>query len=144
SMGSLAATGRDKYRQPFEPMVPGYVHVPFDDLEAAAAAIDARTAAIIIEPIQGEGGINTASPGYLVGLRKLCDERGILLIVDEVQTGLGRTGRMFAIEYDNVVPDIMTLAKSLGGGVMPIGATMATPAVWEKAFGENPLIHTST
>ncbi len=144
SMGSLAATGREKYRKPFEPMVPGYAHVPFDDLDAAANAIDAHTAAVIIEPIQGEGGIITASPGYMQGLRRLCDERGILLIVDEVQTGCGRTGRMFAVEYDDVTPDIMTLAKALGGGVMPIGATIATPAIWGRAFGENPLIHTST
>ena len=144
SMGSLAATGRENYRKPFEPMVPGYAHVPFNDLEAAAAAVNEHTAAIIVEPIQGEGGINTPSPGYLPGLRRLCDERGILLIVDEVQTGLGRTGRLFAVDYDNVAPDILTLAKALGGGVMPIGATMATPTIWEKAFGENPLIHTST
>ncbi len=144
SMGSLAATGREKYRKPFEPMVPGYVHVPFDDLAAAEAALNEQTAAIIIEPIQGEGGIITPSPGYLAGLRRLCDDHGILLIVDEVQTGLGRTGKMFAVEYDDVVPDILTLAKALGGGVMPIGATLATPAIWERAFGENPLIHTST
>lgn len=144
SMGSLAATGREKYRKPFEPMVPGYCHVPFDDLKAAEAAITERTAAIIIEPIQGEGGIITAAPGYLPGLRRLCDEHQILLIVDEVQTGLGRTGKMFAVEHENVAPDIMTLAKALGGGVMPIGVTMGTPAIWEKAFGENPLIHTST
>ncbi|HZO92006.1 MAG TPA: aspartate aminotransferase family protein [Chthonomonadaceae bacterium] len=144
SMGSLTATGREKYRKPFEPLVPGYVHVPFNDLDAAASAINERTAALIIEPIQGEGGIITPSPGYLAGLRRLCDERGILLIVDEVQTGLGRTGKLFAVEQDNVVPDILTLAKALGGGVMPIGATLATPDIWEKAFGENPLIHTST
>jgi putrescine aminotransferase len=144
SMGSLAATGREKYRKPFEPMVPGYIHVPFDDLDAAEAAITEHTAAIIIEPIQGEGGIITPSPGYLPGLRKICDSHQILLIVDEVQTGLGRTGAMFAVEHENVAPDILTLAKALGGGVMPIGVTMATPAIWEKAFGENPLIHTST
>lgn len=144
SMGSLAATGREKYRKPFEPMVPGYRHVPFDDLDAAADAIDEHTAAIIIEPVQGEGGIITAAPGYLLGLRALCDRRGILLIVDEVQTGLGRTGAMFACQHEGVVPDILTLAKALGGGVMPIGATLGTPAVWERAFGKNPLIHTST
>ncbi|HLV79587.1 MAG TPA: aminotransferase class III-fold pyridoxal phosphate-dependent enzyme [Chthonomonadaceae bacterium] len=144
SMGSLTATGRESYRKPFEPLIPGYTYVPFDDLEAAAAAVNARTAALIVEPIQGEGGINTPSPGYLPGLRRLCDEQGVLLIVDEVQTGLGRTGRMFGVEYENVVPDILTLAKALGGGVIPIGATMATPAIWQKAFGENPLIHTST
>src|SRR5579884_2355158 len=144
SMGSLTATGRESYRKPFEPLIPGYTYVPFDDLEAATAAVNEHTAALIVEPIQGEGGINTPSPGYLPGLRRLCDERGILLIVDEVQTGLGRTGKLFAVEQDNVVPDILTLAKALGGGVMPIGATLATPDIWEKAFGENPLIHTST
>jgi len=144
SMGSLTATGRESYRKPFEPLIPGYTYVPFDDLEAATAAVNEHTAALIVEPIQGEGGINTPSPGYLPGLRRLCDERGILLIVDEVQTGLGRTGKMFAVEDSDVVPDILTLAKALGGGVIPIGATMATPAIWQKAFGENPLIHTST
>ena len=144
SMGSLAATGREKYRKPFEPMVPGYVHVPFGDLDAAAGAVTERTAAIIIEPVQGEGGIITAPEGYLAGLRAICTERNVLLIVDEVQTGLGRTGRMFAVDHDGVEPDIMTLAKALGGGVMPVGVTMATPEIWERAFGDNPLIHTST
>ena len=144
TMGSLAATGREKYRKPFEPMLPGFSHVPFNDLDAMRNAITERTAAIIIEPIQGEGGIITPSKGYLPGLRSLCDEFGLLLIVDEVQTGLGRTGRMFAVEHEGVEPDILTLAKALGGGVMPIGATIATPEIWEKAFGENPLIHTST
>jgi putrescine aminotransferase len=144
SMGSLAATGREKYRKPFEPMVPGYVHVPFGELDAAAAAVTDHTAALIIEPLQGEGGIVTAPNGYLTGLRKLCTERGILLIADEVQTGMGRTGKMFACEHEGVVPDILTLAKALGGGVMPIGVTMSTPEIWDRAFGENPLIHTST
>jgi putrescine aminotransferase len=144
SMGSLAATGREKYRKPFEPMVPGYIHVPFDNLDAAANAITSQTAAIIIEPIQGEGGIITPAPGYLKGLRHICTEHQILLIADEVQTGLGRTGRMFAVDHEDVTPDIMTLAKALGGGVMPIGVTMATAEIWERAFGENPLIHTST
>ena len=144
TMGSLAATGREKYRKPFEPMVPGFAQVPFDDLSAAEAAIGENTAAIIMEPIQGEGGIVPASPGYLAGLRKMCDRHGILLIVDEVQTGLGRTGRMFGCDAEGVVPDIMMLAKALGGGVMPIGATIGKPALWERAFSENPLIHTST
>ena len=144
SMGSLAATGREKYRKPFEPMVPGYDYAPFGDLDAVRAAITDQTAAVIIEPIQGEGGIVTPPPGYLSSLRAICDERQILLIVDEVQTGLGRTGKMFAVEHDNVAPDIMTLAKALSGGVIPIGVTMATPEIWERAFGENPLIHTST
>jgi len=144
TMGALAVTGREKYRQPFEPMVPGTTFVPFNDLEAARRAVTENTAAIIIEPIQGEGGINPAAPGYLKGLRAICDEHGILLIVDEVQTGLGRTGTMFAVEQDGVVPDILTLAKALGGGVMPIGACMATAAIWEKVFEANPLLHTST
>jgi putrescine aminotransferase len=144
TMGSLAATGREKYRKPFEPMVPGFVQVPFDDLAAAEAAIGERTAAIIMEPIQGEGGIIPPSPGYLSGLRRICDRNGILLIADEVQTGLGRTGRFFACEHEGVVPDILVLAKALGGGVMPIGATIGKVDLWERAFAENPLIHTST
>ena len=144
TMGALAVTGREKYRKPFEPMVPGTTFVPFNDLDAAMRAVNENTAAIIIEPIQGEGGIHPAQPGYLKGLRRICDERGVLLIVDEVQTGLGRTGTMFAVEQDGVVPDILTLAKALGGGVMPIGACMATAAVWERVFDANPLLHTST
>ena len=144
TLGALSVTGREKYRLPFEPLLPGASFVPFNDLEAAANAITAETAAVIIEPIQGEGGIIPAVPGYLAGLRRLCDERGALLIADEVQTGLGRTGTMFAVTQDGIAPDIMTLAKALGGGVMPIGATLATPAIWEKVFGKNPLLHTST
>ncbi len=144
TMGSLAVTGREKYRIPFHPMVPGTEFVPFNDLAAVEAAITLNTAGVIVEPIQGEGGIIPAEHGYLAGLRKLCTERGVLLIVDEVQTGLARTGRMFAVERDNVVPDILTLAKALGGGVVPIGATIGTPAVWDRVFGVNPLIHTST
>lgn len=144
TMGSLATTGREKYRTPFLPMVPGTSFVPFNDLEAAVRAVTSQTAAIIVEPVQGEGGIIPAKPGYLAGLRALCDQHGILLIVDEVQTGLGRTGKMFASEHDGITPDLMPLAKALGGGVVPIGATLGTPAVWHRVFGENPLIHTST
>ena len=144
TMGALAVTGREKYRIPFLPMVPGANFVPYNDLAAAEAALDDNTAAFIVEPIQGEGGIIPAPPGYLRGLRDLCTRKGVLLIVDEVQTGLGRTGKMFAVEHEGVVPDILALAKAVGGGVMPIGATIATPAVWDKVFGENPLIHTST
>ena len=144
TMGSLAATGREKYRKPFEPMIPGFSHVPFDDLQAMSSSITEKTAAIIIEPIQGEGGIITPKAGYLAGLRELCDRHKILLIVDEVQTGLGRTGKMFGVDHEGVAPDILCLAKALGGGVMPIGATMATPEIWERTFGDNPLIHTST
>ena len=98
----------------------------------------------MLEPIQGENGIRIPPDGYLRAAREICDEFGALLILDEVQTGLGRTGRLFACDAENVAPDMMTLAKALGGGVMPIGAVMGTPAVWEKVFAENPYIHTST
>lgn len=144
SMGSLSATGREQYRQPFYPLVPGFVHVPFGDVDAVAREMDDDTAGIILEPIQGEGGIFLPDEDYLPSLRQLCTERGALLIVDEVQTGLGRTGKMFAVEHYGVVPDIITLAKALGGGVVPSGAFSATPQIWHKAFGDNPLIHTST
>jgi putrescine aminotransferase len=144
TLGSLSVTGREKYRKPFEPLLPGVTFVPFDDVAAVAAAITERTAAVIVEPVQGEGGIIPASPGYLAELRRLCTERDVLLIVDEVQTGMGRTGRLFAVEHDGITPDILILAKALGGGVMPIGATMSTPAIWDRVFGTNPYIHTST
>jgi putrescine aminotransferase len=144
TIGALSVTGREKYRKPFEPLLPGVRFVPFNDLAAAEAAITEQTAAFIVEPIQGEGGIIPAAPGYLAGLRRLCTEQGALLIADEVQTGLGRTGSMFGVDEAGVVPDVMTLAKALGGGVMPIGATIASPEIWERLFGENPLLHTST
>jgi putrescine aminotransferase len=144
SMGSLSATGREQYRQPFYPLVPGFVHVPFGDVDAVAREMDEDTAGIILEPIQGEGGIFLPPDDYLPKLRQLCDERGALLIVDEVQTGLGRTGSMFAVQHWGIQPDIITLAKALGGGVVPSGAFSATPPIWEQSFGDNPLIHTST
>jgi putrescine aminotransferase len=144
TLGALSATGREVFRKPFEPLVPGFIHVPYNDVEAVAQAIDEDTAAVIVEPIQGEGGIICPAPHYLPALRRLCDAQGILLILDEVQTGLARTGAMFAADHYGIAPDIMTLAKALGGGVMPIGATMGTPSLWDKVFGENPLIHTST
>ena len=99
---------------------------------------------MILEPVQGENGIRIPPPDYLAAARRVCDERGALLILDEVQTGLGRTGRMFACEHWGVAPDILTLAKALGGGVIPAGAFLATPDIWEKVFAENPTIHTST
>lgn len=144
SMGSLSATGRELFRRPFDPLVPGFVHVPFNDASVVADAIDEDTAGVLVEPIQGEGGIRCPDTDYLPTLRKICDDRGVLLILDEVQTGLGRTGAMFACQHYGVAPDILTLAKALGGGVMPIGAVMSTPEIWEKAFRENPLVHTST
>lgn len=144
SMGSLSATGRELFRRPFDPLVPGFVHVPFNDADAVAQAVDEDTAGVLVEPIQGEGGIRCPSPDYLPALRDICNKSGAFLILDEVQTGLARTGAMFACEHYGVVPDIMTLAKALGGGVMPIGAVMSTPEIWDRAFRENPLVHTST
>jgi len=144
SMGSLSASGRDIFKKPFSPLVPGFDHVPFGDTEALKEAVNEETAGIIVEPVQGEGGIRIPPRGYLRAIRDLCDERGILMIVDEVQTGFGRTGTMFAVEHEGIAPDIMTMAKALGGGVMPIGAFSATPEVWEASFHENPLIHTTT
>src|SRR2546425_2447290 len=106
TMGALSASGREKYKAPFQPLVPGFTHVSFGDLEAMARAVTDRTAAVILEPIQGENGVIVPPDGYLPGVRKICDQRGALLILDEVQTGLGRTGRMFACEHWGVVPDI--------------------------------------
>src|SRR5256885_6967741 len=142
-MGALSASGREKYKAPFQPLVPGFTHVPFGDLEAASRAVTDRTAAVILEPIQGENGVILPPEGYLAGVRRICDEQGALLILDEVQTGLGRTGRMFACEHWGVVPDLLTMAKALGGGVMPIGAFTGRPALW-KALETNPYLHSST
>lgn len=144
TLGALATTGREKYRTKFEPLMPGVEFIPFGDSEAAVAAIDDHTAAFIVEPVQGEGGIIVPPPGYLRAIRAACDKHGALLIADEVQTGLGRTGTIFAVEHDGVVPDLMPLAKALGGGVMPLGATMGTEAVFEAIYSPNPLHHTST
>lgn len=143
SMGALSATGRDVFRKPFEPLLNGFVHVPFGDIAALEAAINENTAAVILEPIQGEGGINVPSAGYLRKVRQITKKKNVLLILDEVQTGMGRTGRMFACEHEGVVPDILCLAKALGGGVMPIGCFMASAKVW-KVLEPNPTIHNST
>jgi len=145
TMGALSATWRKDFREPFEPLVPGFEHVPFNDIEALQKAVDHDTAAVILEAVQGEGGVHVASPEYLPAAREACDRTGALLILDEVQTGMGRTGRLFAVERWGVEPDLLTLAKSLAGGV-PIGATLATEDV-ERAFqgshnstfGGNPL-----
>ena len=124
--------------------MPGVSFVPFGDAAAAVAAISGETAAFIVEPVQGEGGILLPPDGYLRAIRNACDAHGALLIADEVQTGLGRTGTLWGVDQDGVSPDILTSAKALGGGVMPIGATLYTPAVYECVFGENPMAHTST
>lgn len=144
TLGALSVTGREKYRKPFEPLVPGARFVPFGDADALLSAVDEGVAAVIVEAIQGEGGIKVPADGYLKAARQACDASGALLILDEVQTGLGRTGTWWGCDHDGVKPDLMTLAKALGGGVMPIGATMGTEAIWEKVYGENPLLHTST
>jgi putrescine aminotransferase len=143
TFGALSASGRESFREPFHPLVPDFNHVPFGEIEALRAAASSRTAAIILEPIQGEGGVRIPPAGYLTEVRRLCDELDILLIADEIQTGLGRTGRLFAVDHEGVVPDMMCLAKSLGGGVMPLAAVVGRPRVWEN-FKKDPLIITST
>ncbi len=139
TLGALSATWNEKYRKPFAPLVPGFSHVPFDDLEAMAEAIADDTAAVLVEIVQGEGGVRPGDINYFRGLRRLCDERGALLIFDEIQTGLGRTGRWFACEWVEVVPDVLCLGKALGGG-LPMGAV-----VWREALGTLPSgVHGST
>jgi acetylornithine/N-succinyldiaminopimelate aminotransferase len=146
TMGALSVTGQAKYRQNFGPLVPSTKFIAFGDLEAARAAIDDKTCALIIEPVQAEGGINLPPPGYLQELRKLCTERGVVLIFDEVQTGVGRTGTFYAYEKEGAVPDVLTLAKGLAGGV-PMGAMAANdevgrafePGTHASTFGGNPL-----
>jgi acetylornithine/succinyldiaminopimelate/putrescine aminotransferase len=134
-----------KYQQPFAPLPPGFVAVPFDDLDAIPGATTDRTTAVLVEPVQGEGGIHPASPAYLQGLREWCDAHDLLLMLDEVQTGMGRTGTLFAYEQYGVEPDVMSLAKGLGGGV-PIGAMLVkekaaalVPGDHGSTFGGNPL-----
>jgi len=143
TMGSLTATGRDAFKDSFEPLIPRFEHVPFGDLQALERALP-DAAAFIAEPIQCEGGVVIPPDGYLKGVRTLCDEHGTLFIADEVQTGLGRTGRLWGVDYESVVPDIMTIAKGLSGGVVPIGATISKHDVWMRAFATSPLVHTST
>jgi acetylornithine/succinyldiaminopimelate/putrescine aminotransferase len=145
TMGALAATSNRRYRTPFEPLPRGFVHVAFDDLAAVVGAVDGSTVAVLMEPIEGESGIVPMGDDTLRGLRRLCDERDLLLILDEVQTGMGRTGRWWAYQHEDAAPDVMTVAKGLGGGV-PIGAILAAPRadVFEpgdhgSTFGGGPL-----
>lgn len=146
TLASISATGQKKFQEGFEPMVPGFVTVPFNDLEAVEKALTPKTVAVMLEPIQGEGGVRVASEEYLTKLRRLCNDRKLLLIFDEVQTGMGRTGRMFCFKNFGVEPDILTLAKSLGGG-FPIGAMVAKkeiadilqPGMHATTFGGSPL-----
>ena len=143
--GSLSATYNKKYREGFEPLVPGFSHVAYNNIEALEKAVTDETAAVILEVVQGEGGVYPASVAYLQAARRICDERGALLILDEIQTGFGRTGMMFAIQHFDVIPDMLTCAKSLAGGV-PMGALLIghnvknlTPGVHGSTFGGNPL-----
>ncbi len=146
TLGALAATGQPDLQEGFGPMPGGFVHVPYDDVDATRAAVGNRTAAVLVEPIIGEGGVLVPAAGYLAALRKLCDEAGALLIFDEVQTGVGRTGTLYMYEQLGVTPDILTTAKGLGGG-FPIGAVLATekaaaafvPGSHGSTFGANPL-----
>ena len=143
TFGALSASGREVYRTAFQPLLPGFTHVPFGDAEALEGAVNEETAAVILEPIQGEAGIIVPPEGYLTRVREICDAAGALLILDEVQSGMARTGRMWACDHEGVVPDIMTMGKALGGGVMPLAAFIARPAIW-SIFAENPYIHSST
>jgi acetylornithine/N-succinyldiaminopimelate aminotransferase len=146
TMGAISATGQPKYHQGIEPLLAGFSHAPFGDLDAAAKLIDAETCAVLVEPIQGEGGINLPPAGYLAGLRELADRHKLMLIFDEVQSGMGRTGRWFAHQHWNVQPDAVTLAKALAGGVA-CGGLVARPEFAEKlrpgthaaTFGGNPI-----
>jgi len=144
-MGALSATWNKKYRGPFEPLVPDFQHVPFNNLEKLEAIITDQTAAVLLEVVQGEGGVHPAEVEFLAGAEKLCRERGALLIIDEIQTGFGRTGKMFAFEHYGISPDMVTVAKSLGGGI-PIGAVLIgerivalSPGLHGSTFGGNPL-----
>ncbi|MFH1046542.1 MAG: aspartate aminotransferase family protein [Candidatus Omnitrophota bacterium] len=146
TLSAIAATGQEKYKQGFAPLPAGFIHVPLNNLEALKAKVSAKTIAIMLELIQGEGGINVAGQDYVEGIKKLCAEKGLLLIIDEVQTGIGRTGKMFCYQHYKIVPDMIVLAKSLGGG-FPIGALVAKrniadtlqPGTHASTFGGSPL-----
>lgn len=143
TFGSLSVSGRELYRAPFAPMLEEVIHIPFGDINALEKVIDETVAGVIVEPIQGEGGVVVPPCGYLRAVRELCDRYGVLMIADEVQTGMGRTGRAFAVEWEDIAPDILVLAKALGGGVMPCGAFIAKEDVWRPYF-DYPFLHTST
>jgi acetylornithine/N-succinyldiaminopimelate aminotransferase len=147
TLAAVTATGQEKFQKGFEPLMPGFKHVPFDDIKALGKAVTEKTCAVMLEPIQGEGGVRVPGQDYLKEVRELCNERNLLMILDEVQTGMGRTGKLFAYEHFGITPDIMTVAKGLGGGV-PIGAALATnkvasafqPGNHASTFGGNPLV----
>jgi len=147
TMATVSATGQEKVQRFFDPLLHGFTHVPFNDAAALEAAVTPNTCAVMLEPIQGEGGVNIPSPGYFQEVRRICDQHGLLLIFDEVQVGMGRTGKLFAYEHFDVIPDVMTLAKALAGGA-PIGtmlakdkfATAFVPGTHGSTFGGNPLV----
>jgi len=143
TLGALSISGREAFQTPFRPLLADVDHVAFGDATALDGALR-DAAAFVVEPVQGEGGVNVPPPGYLRAAREACDRTGALLIADEVQTGLGRCGYLFACERDDVVPDVMTLAKGLSGGIIPVGAYIARPDAWNRAYAKAPLIHTST
>ncbi|MBI4670991.1 MAG: acetylornithine/succinylornithine family transaminase [Chloroflexi bacterium] len=146
TFGALSATWEPKYREPFEPLVPGFKHIPYDNLDKAAQAIDKNTAAVILEIVQGEGGVRPGSKAFIEGITKLAHERGALVILDEIQTGFGRTGKMFAAEHYDIAPDLISVAKSIAGG-LPMGAILISerirklePQTHGSTFGGNPLV----
>lgn len=147
TMGSLSATWKPRYRRSFEPLVPGFKHAKFNDLESVEKLVTSDTAAILLEVVQGEGGVHIAEENFIKGLRELCDKKDILLILDEIQTGFGRTGKMFAFEHYGIEPDILCVGKGMAGG-LPIGATIARPEIFESlkrgehasTFSGNPLV----
>jgi acetylornithine/LysW-gamma-L-lysine aminotransferase len=146
TMGALSATWEKKYREPFEPLVPGFSHVPYNNLQALQEAVNDTTAAVILEVVQGEGGVTPGQAEYLIGAQAVCREQGALLIIDEVQTGFGRTGKMFAFQHHGLQPDLVCVAKSIAGG-LPMGAVLIgekvgklPPQVHGSTFGGNPLV----
>ncbi|MGA8099982.1 MAG: aminotransferase class III-fold pyridoxal phosphate-dependent enzyme, partial [Candidatus Cybelea sp.] len=149
SYGSLSASAKAEFRRPFGPMLPNIEHVPFNDVPAlrdmmtSCKAVGEDVGAVLLEPIQGEGGVNIPDDDYLPSVRALCDEFGSLFILDEVQTGMGRTGKMFACEHYGIGPDLMCLAKAFGGGVVPAGAVVGRRDIFSRLF-DNPFLHTST
>ncbi len=146
SYGSLSATGQKKFHEGFEPMLPGFIYVPFGEIAEIEKAYTSNTAAVLVETIQGEGGVNIAPEGYLKALRKFCDEKGILLIIDEIQTGFGRTGKFFSYQHEDILPDIVTTAKAIANG-LPLGAVICSSKVSDaikpgnhgSTFGGNPV-----
>ena len=147
TMATITATGQERFHKGYEPLLPGFTYVPYNDITSMEKAITDKTAAVMVEPIQGEGGVNIPDKNYLNQLRRICDSNGILLVLDEVQTGIGRTGKLFAYQHSDIKPDIMTLAKGLGNG-LPIGAMLAvdevaqafTPGSHASTFGGTPLV----